>query len=132
MKSVFYGLHKRLPLDFKQNTSYNSHSDYALEWRFLSNTYGSDYITITDDDGNEYELEVLNTIEYNGCSYLAVIPAEGDGADSVNLQVFIIKSVEENGEPILYTVDNEDELSTVNDLLMDSIYSQPIEDWHPA
>ena len=94
----------------------------------MSNTYGSDYITITDDDGNEYELEVLNTIEYNGCSYLAVIPAEGDGADSVNLQVFIIKSVEENGEPILYTVDNEDELSTVNDLLMDSIYSQPIED----
>lgn len=94
----------------------------------MSDTYGSDYITITDDDSNEYELEVLNTIEYNGCTYLAVIPADNGDPDPANLQVMIIKSVEENGEPILYTVDDDDELSAVNDLLMDSIYSDPFED----
>lgn len=93
----------------------------------MNDTYGSDYITITDDDGNEYELEVLNTLEYNGCNYLAVIPADSDDTDPVNLQVCIIKSVEEDGEPILYTVDDEDELSAVNDLLMDSIYADPFE-----
>ena len=94
----------------------------------MSNTFGSDYITITDDENNEYELEVLNTIEYNGCTYLAVIPADCDYTDSANLQVCIIKSVEENGESILYTVDNDDELSTVNNLLMDSVYSDSFED----
>ena len=94
----------------------------------MSDTYGSDYITITDDDSNEYELEVLNTIEYNGCTYLAVIPADNGDPDTANLQVMIIKSVEENGEPILYTVDDDDELSAVNNLLMDSIYSDPFED----
>ena len=94
----------------------------------MSNTYGSDFITITDDDGNEYELEVLNTLEYNGCSYLAVIPADAFDADSANLQVFIIKSVEENGESILYTVDDDAELSAVNDLLMESIFSDQLED----
>ena len=37
--------------------------------------FGSDFLTIADEDGNEYELEVLSTLEYNGCTYLAVIPA---------------------------------------------------------
>ena len=83
----------------------------------LSNLYGSDYIAISDDDGHEYELEVLNTLEYNGCSYLAVIPAVCDPDAPSDPQVFIIKSVEENGESILYTVDDEDELNAVNDLL---------------
>ena len=35
--------------------------------------FGSDFITIVDDDGNEYELEVLSELEYNGCTYVAVI-----------------------------------------------------------
>lgn len=91
----------------------------------LAENYGSDFITITDDDGNEYELEVLNTIEYNGCSYLAVIPATDDAEGPVDLSVSIIKSVEENGEPIVYTVDDEQELAAVNDLLMDVIFSDP-------
>lgn len=93
----------------------------------LNNKFGSDYITITDDEGHEYELEVLNTLEYSGSSYLAVIPAEGDVTDLSNLQVCIIKSVEENGESILYTVDDEEELSAVNNLLMDSIFSEEYE-----
>ena len=38
----------------------------------MAESYGSDYITIVDEDGTEYELEVLTTIEYNGFSYLAV------------------------------------------------------------
>lgn len=90
----------------------------------MNNKYGSDYITISDDEGHEYELEVLNTLEYNGCSYLAVLPAECDATDPAALQICIIKSVEENGEPILYTVDDEKELATVNDLLMDSLFSE--------
>ena len=28
--------------------------------------YGSDFISISDEDGNEYELEVLSTLEYDG------------------------------------------------------------------
>ncbi|MBO5892087.1 MAG: DUF1292 domain-containing protein [Oscillospiraceae bacterium] len=69
----------------------------------------------------------MNTLEYSGSSYLAVIPAEGDVTDLSNLQVCIIKSVEENGESILYTVDDEEELSAVNNLLMDSIFSEEYE-----
>ena len=32
----------------------------------MSDLYGSDFMTIVDEDGTEYELEVLTTVEYNG------------------------------------------------------------------
>ena len=85
--------------------------------------YGSDFITITDEDGEEYELEVLSTLEYNCETYMAVIPA-GESQDALELEVSILKSVEENGEPILCSIDDEAELEAVYDLLMDSLYEE--------
>ncbi len=89
--------------------------------------YGSDFITITDDEGKEYELEVLSTLEYNGCTYMAVIPA-GDSQDTLQLEVSILKSIEEDGEPILCTIDDEQELEAVYDLIMDSLYEEDSEE----
>ena len=85
--------------------------------------YGSDFLTIVDDDGNEYELEVLSTLEYNGCTYLAVVPA-AESAETLELEVSILKSTEENGEPILSVIEDETELEAVHDLLMDSLYEE--------
>ena len=89
--------------------------------------YGSDFITIVDEDGTEYELEVLSTLEYNGFTYMAVIPASGDEDGSMNLEVSILKSVEEDGEPILRTIDDEQELETVYGLIMDALYEEDTE-----
>ena len=89
----------------------------------MENQFGSDFITITDDDGNEYELEVLNTLEWNGSSYLAVIPA-ADSLDELQLEVSILKSVEEDGESILCIIEDEQEFQAVYDLLMDSLYEE--------
>lgn len=85
--------------------------------------YGSDFISITADDGMEFELEVLSTTEYNGCTYLAVIPAE-ENQDVLRTEVSILKSVEEGGEPVLYAVEDPDELETVYGLVMDSLYEE--------
>ena len=89
----------------------------------MSDTYGSDFITITDEEGTEFELEVLSTIEYNGFSYLAVIPAE-DALNELELEVTILKSTEEDGEPILSVIEDEQEMQAVYDLLMDSLYEE--------
>ena len=86
----------------------------------MSDQYGSDFITIVDDDGTEYELEVLSTLEYNGCTYLAVIPA-GDGTE-LELEVSILKSFEVDGELILEGIEDEEELEAVYDLIMDELY----------
>jgi len=83
--------------------------------------YGSDFLTITAEDGTEYELEVLSTVEYNGETYLAVIPA-GESQETLQLEVTILKSIEEDDEPILCAIDDEAELQAVYDLIMDSLY----------
>lgn len=91
----------------------------------MADEYGSDFITITDEDGNEYELEVLSTVEYNGESYLAVIPA--DSEDGSDLEISILKSSDEDGEPMLCAVEDEAELQAVYDLIMDSLYEEESE-----
>ena len=85
--------------------------------------YGSDFITITDEDGKEYELEVLSTLEYNGETYLAVVPA-AESQDELELEVSILKSVEEDGEPLLCGIEDEEELEAVYSLMMDSLYEE--------
>lgn len=87
----------------------------------MSDQYGSDYITIVDEDGTEFELEVLLTLEYNGSSYLAVIPA-ADADEEQDLEVSILKNVDEDGESILCAIEDEQELETVYNLMMDQLY----------
>ncbi len=85
--------------------------------------YGSDFITIVDDDGAEYELEVLSTLEYNGNTYMAVVPA-AESMDQLELEVSILKSVEEDGESILCAIEDDQELETVYGLIMDALYEE--------
>ena len=59
----------------------------------MSENYGSDFITIVDEDGVEYELEILTTLEYNGNTYMAVIPAvDAEEADE-DLEIAIRKAL---------------------------------------
>jgi len=92
----------------------------------MADNFGSDYMTIVDEDGTEYELEVLTTVEYNGASYLAVIPAGAE--DPEDLQVSILKSVEEDGEPILCAIEDQAEYEAVDALIMEQLYEQEDEE----
>ena len=93
----------------------------------MEDQYGSDFMTIVDEDGTEYELEVLTTVEFNGASYLAVIPA---GSEEVqDMEVSILKNQEdEDGEPLLCAIEDEVELQAVYDLIMEQLYSEESDD----
>ena len=99
-----------------------------MEETAMEDLFGSDFMTIQDEDGTEYELEVLTTLEYNGSQYLAVIPADGEKDDLSDLQVSILKSVDEDGESILCAIEDEEELAAVYDLIMDQIYEEDTEE----
>lgn len=94
----------------------------------MANEYGSDFMTIVDEDGTEFELEVLTTLEYNGFSYLAVIPAADADDQEPDLEVSILKSVDEDGESILCAIEDDAELETVYNLIMDQLYEEEEED----
>ncbi|SHI06221.1 Protein of unknown function [Sporobacter termitidis DSM 10068] len=88
----------------------------------MSDQYGSDFISVTDDDGNEFELEHLDTIEYNGEMYMAFLPADMD-ENNEDYGMIILKVVQENGEDILATVDDDSELEAVYNTFMEQLFS---------
>ena len=92
----------------------------------MEDLYGSDFMTIVDEDGTEYELEVLSSLEYNGCTYLAVIPAGLE--EDEDAEVSILKSVEEDGESILAAIEDDQELEAVYQMIMDQLYEEEEEE----
>lgn len=89
----------------------------------MEQQYGDDFISITDEDGKEYELEVLAELEHDGSRYLALVPAGSGDDEAEDLEVSILKSVEENGEEFLAeAIEDDAELEAVYSALMDLIY----------
>lgn len=92
----------------------------------MSDIFGDDIITITDEDGVEYVLEVLATLEVGGSQYYALVPASNE--EDEDLEVSILKAVEENGEEILCAIEDEDELERVYNIMMDELYQDEDEE----
>ncbi|MBR7154454.1 MAG: DUF1292 domain-containing protein, partial [Paludibacteraceae bacterium] len=61
-------------------------------------------------------------------TYLAVIPADGTHGESGEYEVSILKSVEEDGEPILCAIEDAQELETVYEKIMDLLYEESDEE----
>ena len=96
----------------------------------MSEEYGPNFITVTDEDGNDIELELLDVLEHNGQTYMAFFPAvleEGD-EDSDEYGMVILKSIQENGEELLSTLDSEAELTEVYDLFMEMLFTDEDEE----
>ena len=65
-------------------------------------------LVLTDEDGNDFEVEHLDTVEYNNQVYAAFIPATMSLEDSYELIIMKIV-LEENGDEVLVTLDDEEE-----------------------
>ena len=89
----------------------------------MSEEYGSDFITVKDDEGNEFELEHLDTIEYEGQEYMVFLPADMD-EDDEDYGLIILKVTEEDGAEILATVDNEEEQQKVYEYYMTVLFDE--------
>ncbi|MBQ8026101.1 MAG: DUF1292 domain-containing protein [Oscillospiraceae bacterium] len=84
----------------------------------MSEDFGSDFITIIDDDGQEFELEVLDSMDYNGETYMAFLPANMDEEDP-DYGLIILRVVQdENGDELFESIDDDDELQDVYDHFM--------------
>ena len=92
----------------------------------MSDEYGSDFITITDEEGREYELEVLAELEYEGVEYLAMLLDDENSEEEGNL--VIMKRIEEDGEELLSTLDTDEEIDRIYDLFMEQVFSDDEEE----
>lgn len=88
----------------------------------MSEEYGNDFVVLTDEEGNEEEFEHLDTLEYNGETYMAFIPAEMSALDEAEL--IILKLVNEGEEDeMLESVDDEGELETIYNMFLERLES---------
>ena len=79
--------------------------------------YQPDLMTLEDEDGNEVEFEHIDTVEYNGVTYLAFIPAEISIEEDA--EVVIMQIVEENGEELLEAVEDDEIADAVFNIVME-------------
>ena len=93
----------------------------------MNDEFGPNFVTLTDDEGNEIELEYVDALEHNGTTYMAFFPVvEEDSEDEENEEEYglvILKSQMENGEEFLVTIDDEEEIDKIYDLFMEQILS---------
>ena len=91
----------------------------------MSEEFGPDFITVTDEDGSEFELEHVDTIEYKGQVYMAFFPADtGDDEEDEDSGPIILKVVDVDGEEQLSTLDSEEELEEVYDQFMEALFQE--------
>ena len=93
----------------------------------MSEEYGPDFVSVTDDEGNEFELEHLGTLEYNGISYMAFVPADMDEEDE-DYGLILLKVIEDNGEELLADIDDEQELDVVYQQFMEQLFEDEDEE----
>ena len=104
----------------------------------MEENFGPDFITVTDEDGNDFELELVDTLEHKGITYYAMFPAveedEATGepkdvdADDEEYGLVIMKAIEENGEELLSTLDSDEELDEVYELFMERFFQDEDEE----
>ena len=89
----------------------------------MSEEFGPDFVTVTDEDGNEFELEHLDTLEYKDNTYMAFVPADMD-EDDEDFGLILLRVAEDNGEQILADIDDQTELDEVYEQFMTELFAE--------
>ncbi|OUN23421.1 DUF1292 domain-containing protein [Pseudoflavonifractor sp. An85] len=93
----------------------------------MSEEFGPDFVTVTDEDGNEFELEHLGTLEHKGNTYMAFVPADMD-EDDEDFGLILLRVAEENGEQILADIDDQSELDEVYEQFVETLFDDSEEE----
>ena len=92
----------------------------------MSDEYGGDFITLTDDEGNDFELEVIDTIDYNGRTFTAFLPADMD-EDDPSYGMVLLENVYEGDEEFFDTIP-DDEIEEVYEEFVRVLYADEEEE----
>ena len=85
----------------------------------MSEAHNNDYVVLTDEEGNEVEFQHIDTVEVDGNTFMAFIPAELSVDEEA--EVVILTVVVEDGEEILATVDDEAMANRVFEIVMERV-----------
>ena len=81
------------------------------------------YIDLTDEEGNNFRLEVLGDIEYEGELYKVFLPTDMS-EDDPDYGFIFLKSVMVDGEEMLDSVDDEALLERIYAVYMEAVFAE--------
>ncbi len=84
----------------------------------MADIFEGEVFTLTDETGKESEFELLGTCEFEGKTYLALIPVE-EGMDEY---VILRLELDEKGEEMLVTIDDDEEFDRIADYFEDELF----------
>ncbi len=86
---------------------------------------GDEIFTLTDEEGNESEFELIASQEIDGTTYVALVPYEPEKADAEEQEYVVLKlETDKNGEELLVTIDDDDEFEKVAEIFEDMLFDE--------
>ena len=85
------------------------------------------FIDLTDEEGNNFKLEIVGDVEYEGSLYRVFLPTDMS-EDDPDYGFIILKSVMNGEEEFLDSVDDEELLEKIYALYMEEVFSDEDED----
>jgi len=81
----------------------------------------AEIFTLTDEEGNENQFELIGSHELDGITYLALVPIDNNDDEE-----YVILKVEqdEDGEDMLVTIDDDDEFDRIADIFDDELFNE--------
>ncbi|MBR5459994.1 MAG: DUF1292 domain-containing protein [Clostridia bacterium] len=79
--------------------------------------FEADVVTLTDEEGNDIDFEIIGELEHEGNVYFALVPCAEDGDEFVILKL----AKDEDGNDMLVTIDDDDEFDKVADVFEDEL-----------
>ena len=77
---------------------------------------GADLLTLVDEDGQEHEFEIIDSVEQDGEEYLALVPVmEDDDPEAEDSGELVILKVakEDDGEEVLEAIEDDEEFDRI-------------------
>lgn len=81
-----------------------------------------EFVTLANDKGDVFEMAIVDEIEIEDVKYYIVIEAKDLNNEACEYE--IIKEIEENGETVIISVDDEEEFNMVADCYDEMIASE--------
>ncbi len=86
------------------------------------NEYTPELFELIDEEGNKKNFEMIDAAELDGEQYFAMVPAvENDNYLAEDCDLVILKAVEDNGEEILASIEDDEEFLKVSEFFMKRI-----------
>ncbi len=85
------------------------------------NEMAADLITLVDDDGNEHEFEIVDTLELAEQRYVALVAANDNEDSEDDGELVVLKSVMDGDEEFLEAIEDEAEFDQVAGIFMERL-----------